>query len=501
MNKTVNRIIWITICVILTMTTTASSFDFSKVKKKITEYNLDNGLKIIIMERHDAPVVSFVTWANVGGSDDPKGYTGLAHMFEHMAFKGTKYIGSKNIEEELKLIAAEDSIFMELRKERLKGRYADSTRLAILNKAYDTARETSYELVVPNEFSQIVEREGGVGLNAGTSMDFTMYTSSYPSNKVELWMAMESQRFKEPVLREMFKERDVIMEERRMTLESSPFGRLIDEMKAAAFKAHPYGIAIIGHTSDINNYTREAAMAFYKEHYVPSNMVIAVVGDVKTKDIIKLAEKYWGSIPYQSPPEPVTTVEPEQKSERRVYMEDPSQPLLVAGWHIPESTHPDWLAIEALADYFGQGRTSMLHKNLVKEKKIAVQVGVYPGYPASKYPCLFLVYAIPSQNHSNEECEKQILTEIEKLKTELIPLAEVEKIKARAKAELIFNLDSNGGLAAQLAAYQTYSGDWRELFNELDKINAITAEDIQRVAKQYLNRDNCTVGVMNTIEN
>lgn len=501
MNKTVNRIIWTAICIILAMAVTATSFDFSKIKKKITEHDLDNGLKIIIMERHDAPVVSFITWANVGGSDDPKEYTGLAHMFEHMAFKGTQYIGSKNIEEELKLIAVEDSIFMELRKERLKGRHVDSARLAKLTEAYDVAREAAFELVVPSEFSQIVEREGGVGLNAGTSMDFTMYMSSYPSNKVELWMAMESQRFKEPILREMFKERDVIMEERRMVLESSPFGRLIDEMKAAAFKAHPYGISIIGHTSDINNYTREAAMDFYRKYYVPSNMVIAIVGDVKTKDVIKLTEKYWGSIPYQPSPEPATTVEPKQKSERRVYMEDPSQPLFVAGWHIPESTHPDWLAIEALADYFGEGRTSMLYKNLVKDKKIAARIGVYAGYPASKYPCLFLTYAIPSQGHSNEECEEQILAEIEKLKTELIPQEEVEKIKARAKAELIFNLDNNRGLAMQLAAYQTYSGDWRELFNELDRINAITAEDIQRVANQYLNRDNCTVGVMNTIEN
>ncbi|MCP4584193.1 MAG: insulinase family protein [candidate division Zixibacteria bacterium] len=488
-------------CIILLMVTNAIGFDFSKLEKSVTERTLDNGLKILVLERHDAPVVSFVTWVNVGGADDPKECTGLAHMFEHMAFKGTRDIGSKNIDDELKLIAIEDSIYMELRSERNKGRLADSSRLAELLKAYDDAREASFELVEPNEFSQIVEREGGVGLNAGTSMDFTMYITSYPSNRLELWMAMESARFANPVLREMYKERDVVAEERRMGIESSPFGRLLDDMRSAAFKAHPYTNPIVGHASDIQNYSREAAGAFYEKHYVPSNMVIAIVGDVKTKEVLKLAEKYWSPLPNKPKPEAISTIEPVQKGERRIVQEDPAQPLLIIGWHIPEETHPDKLVIDALVDYFGQGRTSLLYESLVKDKKIASQIGVFAGYPASKYPSLCLTYVIPSQGHTAAECEEQVYTELEKILAELIAVEEVEKIKARAKSNFVFGLDNNTGLAMQLAAYQTYWGDWHALFSELDRINAVTAQDIQDVAKKYFTKENRTVAIMNTIEN
>lgn len=477
------------------------AFDFSKIEKGVVEQTLDNGLKIIVLERHEAPVASFVTWANVGGSDDPKGYTGLAHMFEHMAFKGTRSIGSKDIDTEVGLIASEDSIYMELRRERQKGDSADSTRLADLEKAFEDAREASYEYVIPNEFSQIIEREGGVGLNAGTSMDFTVYMSSYPSNKAELWMAMESDRFSNPVLREMYKEKDVIAEERRQQLESSPFGRLLDELMASGFKAHPYGVSIVGHASDIQNFTREAAFAYYNKYYVPSNMVVAIVGDVKSKDIFKMADDYFGGLPVKPKPEPVTTIEPEQKAERRIFLEDPAQPLFAVGYHIPEETHPDWPAIEALADYYGQGRTSLLYKKLVKEKKIAAQVGVYAGYPASKYPSIFLVWAVPTPGSSLEEIESDIFNELEKLQTELIPDEEVEKIRARAKADFIFGLNSNLGMAMQLAAYQTYYGDWQEMFNQLDKINAVTSEAIKNVANKYFIKHNRTVAIMESVEN
>lgn len=501
MKKVFQRSLFVAVIFALMFTGNALGFDFSKIENSVKEHTLDNGLKIIVLERHDAPVVSFVTLADVGGCDDPKGYSGLAHMFEHMAFKGTRTIGSKDIEKEMELIAVEDSVYMELRKERLKGRQADETRLAELEKAYDEAREASFELVVQNEFGQIVEREGGVRLNAGTSKDYTVYNMSYPSNKTELWMRMESDRFKNPVLREMYKERDVIMEERHQVVDARPFGRLLEELLASAFKAHPYGISIVGHESDINNYTREAAMAYYKKYYVPSNLVLSIVGDVKAKDVFKLAEKYWGDIPFSPKPEPVTIVEPEQKAERRIYLEDPSQPLFAACYHIPEGIHPDFPVVEAIADYYGQGRTSLLYKKLVKEKKTAAQVGVFPGYPASKYPTLIIVFAVPTPGSDLAELEADIWAELDKIKNEPIPAEEVEKIKSRAKSSFIFGLDSNMGMAMQLAFYQTYNGDWHEMFNELDRINAITAEDIQKVANEYFNRMNRTVALMETASN
>ena len=500
MVRSVTRVFILLIGLSLLSVTTVSGFDFSKLENSVTEFTLENGLKIIVMERHEAPVISFVTFANVGAVDDPKGYTGLAHMFEHMAFKGTTTLGTKDIKKERELIAVEDSVFLELRAERKKGRLADSAKIEALEAAYDEAREASYEYVVPNELGNVVEREGGIGLNAGTGYDFTVYFMNFPSNRLELWMALESERFLNPVLREMYKERDVVAEERRMRTDSNPFGRLFEEFLAVAFKAHPYGIPVIGHMSDIQNYSRPAGRAYFEKYYSPSNLTIAIVGDVKPKDVKKLVEKYWGRLPYRPAPERIATVEPEQLGERRVVLEDPSQPIYLVGWHIPEGIHPDRPALDALVDYLGQGRTSLLYKNLVKEKKIAMNVAAFAGFPGGKYPALLGAFAMASSDHTNEECETEIFKEVEKLKDELISEEDLAKIKARTKASLINQLDDNQGLAFQLTYYQVSWGDWRELFQELDRINAVTAEDVQRVAKKYLTKKNRVVGMINTEE-
>jgi predicted Zn-dependent peptidase len=478
----------------------SSAFDFSQLENSVVEHTLKNGLKIIVLERHDAPVVSFNTFADVGSVDDPKGYTGIAHMFEHMAFKGTTTFGTKDYAKEKELIRVEDSIFMVLRDERTKGMFADSAKIEKLTKEYEAAREASFALVEPNAFGQTVSREGGVGLNAGTASDWTSYFCNLPSNRVELWMSLESERFLNPVLREMYKERDVVAEERRMRTESNPIGRMVEQFLALGFLAHPYGVPGIGHMSDIQYYSRKEAEAFFEKYYGPANLTIAIVGDVNAKDVIKMAEKYWGRIPYRPKPARIATVEPVQKGERRMEMEDPSQPVYLAGWHIPEVTNPDRPAIDAMLDYLAGGRTSLLYKKLIKEKKMAAQAAGFAGFPGDKYPTMALVYAIPAPKVSNAEFEKEILGEVERLKEELIPAEEVEKIKARAKAQFVNGLNSNNGLAFQLATYQTTWGNWREMFRQLDRINNVKPEDIQRVAKEYFTKNNRTVVQMNTIE-
>jgi len=478
----------------------AFAFDFSEVEKSVSETTLDNGLKIIVMERHDAPVASFVTYANVGGVDDPKEYTGLAHMFEHMAFKGTTTLGTTDIIAEEKAMAVEDSIWALLRAERKKGMLADSTKLAQLQEAFDKAIDDANQYVKPNEFDHILETQGAVGINAGTGKDMTQYIMSLPSNKLELWMAMESERFLHPVLREMYRERNVIAEERKQTLENNPIMRTIDAMASTAFSAHPYGISIVGHMSDIQNYNRAEAEEFFKKYYIPSNMILAIVGDVDPKEVFKLAKKYWGRIPSGPKPEPVATVEPPQNGKKEVDLHDPAQPLFAVAYHIPAGTDPDWPVVQAIADYLGQGRTSLLYKNLVKDKKIAADVGVYAGWPGNKYPSLAFAYAMPAAGHTNEECEEQVLAEIDRLKSEPIPAEELEKIKARATAGFVNGLRSNLGMAIQLASFQNDFGDWRALFRELDRIKGVTPEDVQRVAKEYFNEDNETIARLNTVE-
>ncbi len=490
----------VTACLVLLAAPTLFGFDFSTLEKSVSETTLDNGLKIIVMERHDAPVASFITFANVGGVDDPKEYTGLAHMLEHMAFKGTTTLGTTDIEAELKAMKVEDSIWALLRAERKKGLRADSTQLAELQQAFDDAIETANEYVKPSEFNHILEKEGGISINAGTGKDQTIYVVSLPSNKLELWMAMESERFLNPVLREMYRERNVIVNERLQVLDNNPIMRTIDAMQSTAFSAHPYGISIVGHMSDIKNYSRDAVKEYFKKYYIPSNLIVAIVGDVKPKEVFKLAKKYWGRIPSGPKPERVATIEPPQKGEKRVTLHDPAQPLFAIAYHIPSGTHPDWPVLEAISDYLGQGRTSLLYKNLVKEKKIASNVGVWAGWPGNKYPCLCIAFAMPATGHTNEECEEQILAEIKRFKDELIPVEEVEKIQARAKAGFVNGLRSNMGMAQQLAAYENDWGSWRELFQQLDRINAVTPEDIQRVAREYFTEENRTVAKLNTVE-
>ncbi|MCG8605722.1 insulinase family protein [bacterium] len=474
--------------------------NLAEFEKKVTEFTLENGLHFIVVERHEAPVVSFHTYADVGSVDEVKGITGMAHVFEHLAFKGSNTVGTKDYEAEIKAMAKVDKAYLSLKAERRKGDEADQERLKQLEEQFKTAQEGAKEFLELDEFDRAFTQQGGSGLNASTSWDATRYIISLPSNKVELWMSLESDRFLNPVLREFYKERDVVMEERRLRTESQPVGRLLEEFIAVAYKAHPYGEPVVGHMSDLQTMTRAEAKTFFEKYYAPSNLTIGIVGNVKPKEVKKLAETYFGRIPARPKPDPVETIEPPQLGERRVTVEDPSQPFVLIGYHKPNIKHKDNAVFDAISDIIGTGRTSRLYKNLVKEKKIAIAASGFQGIPGNKYPGLFLFFGVPTKGHTNEECEEAITEEIERLKAELVNPAELEKAKTRSRATLIRQLSSNSGLAGQLAFYKTVTGDWRNLFKRLDQIDQVTAEDIQRVANQYFVPTNKTVGVIVTKE-
>jgi len=468
--------------------------DLAAFEKRMTEFTLDNGLKFLILERHEAPVVSFHIHADVGAVDEVKGITGMAHLFEHLAFKGTKTIGTKNYDAEAKAMARMDELFDAIKAERRKAEPGQA-HLEQLQKQFEAAQAEAQKHIENDEYWDVYQREGGTYFNAYTDQDYTCYIVSLPSNKIELWMSLESDRFANPVLREFYKEKNVVMEERRM-MENNPRGRLYEEFEAIAYLAHPYGESVLGHMSDLQTLTRREAEAFFKKYYSPSNLTIAIAGDVDPQKVRNLAEKYFDGIPSSPKPEPVETVEPPQRGERRVVIEDPAQPGIVIGYHQPGINHPDNAIFGAIAQIIGTGRTSRLHKSLVKDKKIAVNVSAWPG--GSKYPGLFTFSAMPAKDHTGEECEQAIYAEIEKLKTELVSPEELKKAKIRVRAGLIRELDSNFALAMELAFYDVITGDWRNLFRELDKIERVTAEDIQRVAKEYFTKKNRSVGIINT---
>lgn len=473
--------------------------EFREIESRVSEFTLKNGMKFLVLERKKAPVASFVTYADVGSAQEVKGITGLAHLFEHMAFKGTDKIGTKDYARERVALEKVEQAYAALREEKRKGAKADPEKLKKLEEAFRQAQEEAGKYVASNEFGEAVERAGGRQLNATTAADRTMYFFSLPSNHMELWFWLESERFLNPVFREFYKERDVVMEERRL-MESQPVGKLLEEFLAAAYKAHPYGEPVIGHMSDLENLTTADAVAFFRKYYIPSNLVAAVVGDVDPKRVRELAERYFGRIPGGPKPEPLRTVEPPQEAERRVTMWLRAQRMVLMGYHKPDINHPDDAVYDAISSLLSEGRSSRLYRGLVRDRKVATQVAGFPGLPGQKYPGLFIFFAMTAPGRTNQEVEKAIEEELERLIKEPVSKEELDGVKRRARASLLRQLDDNLGLAIQLSSMQALTGDWRNLFRQLDKINAVTPEDIQRVAKATFTRTNKTVAVIEPLE-
>jgi predicted Zn-dependent peptidase len=474
----------------------APAQNLAEFEKSITEFTLDNGLHFIVLERHEAPVISFHTYADVGSVDDPKGRTGLAHMFEHMAFKGTPVVGTRDYEKESSALERVDQAMDALEAERRKGHLADSERLQALRQDVDKAVQEAAQLANSEEFSRLIEENGGTGLNAGTASDATFYVMSLPSNRLELWFYLESERFLHPVFRDFYKERDVVREERRMRSESNPLGKLVEVFLAAAYLAHPYGWPGVGWASDIEGLTVDDARQFFETYYVPSNMTIAIAGDVDPKQVKSLAETYFARLPKRPLPPEIETAEPPQEGQRRVEVVSESQPIALLGYKKPSKYDPDRAVFDVISSVLSGGRTSWFYKELVRDRQIALQAGGFPDFPGDKYTSLFLFYSFPSSGHSVEENEQAMYELIERLKTDGPDQETLEMVKTKARAGLIAGLDSNSGLASQLASYHVGYGDWRQLFRWLDEINKVTAADVQRVAKQYFTPQNRTVAYL-----
>ncbi len=483
---------------ILILTAFAAAQDVSSFEKRITVKKLPNGLTILICERPEAPVFSFATMVDAGSAQDPLGKTGLAHMFEHMAFKGTDKIGTTNYAAEKPALEKVEIAYAAYIAERDKTVGRDETRLQQLEKAWKDAIAAADQYVKSNEFSKIIEQNGGEDLNASTSYDSTDYAYSLPANRLELWAYLESERFLHPVLREFYKERNVVIEERRMRTDSNPNGRLQEQFIAEAFEAHPYHRPTVGWMSDLNSFSATDAKKFFDQYYVAANMVVAVAGDVKAAQAMPILEKYFSRLPMSHKPDETTTVEPPQNSERTVTLHETEQPFYMEGYHRPDYKSKDDAIYDAISDLMSEGRTSRLYRALVRDKKMASFAAGFSGMPGSKYPHLFAFYAVPLPGHSTQEMAKGIHEEIERLKKEDVSDEELKMIKTRAKAGLIRGLAENSGLAEQLAYYQTRYGDWRELFGSVDRIDKVTKADIRRVANETFSDANRTVGVIET---
>ena len=484
------RIRFLLVAIILLFCTTAYG---QKLELDVREHILDNGIKLLMLEKHDVPIVSLRIVYKVGSVNEHPGITGASHLFEHMMFKGTEIFGIKDYDSEKPLLEREDELISKISVEETKGNDADKEKIKQLEGDLKEVWEKQKELIVKDEMWSIYLKNGATGLNASTGSDATYYYCNLPANRLELWAFMESDRMKNLVLREFYSERDVVMEERRLRTENSPFGLLIEQLNAATYTAHPYGWPVIGWMSDIANIKKAEVSRYFQQYYSPNNAVIVVVGDINPDEVIKLIERYFGDVQSQPPPPDVTTVEPEQRGERRIYVEYDANPILSIAYHKPAVGHPDQYVFDVIEAILSHGRTSRLYKSLIEEKRMAVMAHAY-GEP-SKYADTFLFFCTPRHPHTAEDVEEAIYEELERLKTTPVTDRELQKVKNQLEADFIRSLESASGLASKISSYEALS-EWRYINTLVEKTIAVTPEDIMRVANKYFTKTNRTVAIL-----
>lgn len=460
---------------------------------RVIERTLTNGLRVLIVQRPVVPTVSYNLTVRVGSVDEPGGQSGLAHVFEHMAFKGTETIGTRDFATERPLLAELDRIEAEIQLERAGPGGGDADRLADLRRRFAEVQEQARALVVPNEYGAIYDRQGSVGFNASTGADLTRYVVSLPANRLPLWIALEADRFSRPVFREFYTERDVVMEERRMRVENSPGGKLYEAFLTAAFAAHPYRVPTIGWSSEVSRLTGREAREFFERHYGPGNAVLAIVGDVDAEETLRRLAASFGAIPARPRPVRIPTVEPRQEGLRRIDVEYDAQPELMMGYHRPGIDHPDDPVFDVIESLLSSGRRSRLYTDLVAARQVAIAASASSGEPGARYPNLFVLRGIPRAPHTLEDVEAALLDQVARLQREEVSARELERVVNRLDAGLVRSLQSNAGLASQLAYFETVAGDWRYVLRIRDRVAAVTAHDVRRVASTWLVDRNRTI--------
>lgn len=452
---------------------------------RVKEFTLGNGIRVLMVERRQSPTISLTIRFRVGAVDENLGQTGTAHLLEHMLFKGTKTLGTRNYAEEEPILERMEQAARRLDAERAKGKNGDMALIRKMEQDLEKLQAEHRKWVVKDEIEFLYSQNGGVGFNAMTSADTTAYVVSLPANRLELWARIESDRILNPVLREFYSERDVVLEERRRSIDSQPERQLVENFLAAAFLAHPYGRPVIGWPSDVRFLDREETARFFRTFYSPANMVLALVGDLRPEEARPVVERYFGRIPSQPLPPPLHTTEPEQLGERRIQVVSPANPQLIIGFHKPNPPAADDAVCDMIEGLLSYGRTSRFYRRLVEEEKIATQVSASNGFPGERYANLFTIFAAPRNPHSAEELEKAIFAELDRLRTEEVPEAELKKVRNQMQAHFLRQLSSNSRLAYWLSYGQALFGDWRFIVRRLEAYEKVTAAEVRRVAGQY----------------
>ncbi len=472
----------------------------------VEEVVLDNGMTVLLLPRPGDPNVAAGWVAKVGSVYERPGITGVAHLFEHMMFKGTATIGTRNIEQDLQLIAELDQVKADIRVE--ESTLLEAQRLGQIEDAGDPARRTprhqelierfdalldeQSELIIKEDFSRLYSGQGASGMNAGTSYDYTIYFVNVPANKLELWFWMESDRLANPVFREFYSEREVVHEERRLRTDSTPIGKFQEQFNAMFWESSPYSWPIVGWPSDLEGITRQEALTFFDVYYAPNNLTAALVGDFDPAEAKALAERYFGRLQRgERPPVQPRTREMPQLSEKRMHASADTNPQVEVRYHSVPDGHVDEPPLVVLGQMLN-GRTGRLYKTLVEEQEVATNAS--GGQSGMKFEGMFSLRGTAKDGHTPEEVEQALYAEIERLKTEPVEPRELQKVKNQNAASNFRGLRSNYGLMNQLLVREAWRG-WETINTDPALYDAVTAEDVMRVANTYFELENRSVAI------
>ncbi len=463
--------------------------------QNVRELLLPNGMKFLLYRRGEAPIFTGYVRFRAGGIEEEMGKTGLAHFLEHMAFKGTRTLGTTDFEKEKPILDEIEKVGEEL---GLEYRGTPSTeKIAALKERLKTLHQEEAKYLVTEEVAKTMQENGGDDYNATTSKDMTSYFVSLPSDKLKFWATMESERIFKPVFREFYEEKDVVLEERRMRVDNDPDGLLYEALLEKAFEKSPYRWPTIGHEKDLLGLTIKDLEAFFRRYYTPSRAVGTLVGNFDMEAAERILRETFGKIEAADTTEaPVPVEEPPQAGERPVLLSRPARPRLMIAYHKPTLPNEDDYLFDLLDQILGRGRSSRLYRSLVLDKKVASDVDTESSIPGSRLPNLFLIEATPIGVRTPEEVLRMIDVEIERIQREGVTPEELEKVKNRLTMDLLWKMKTNEGLASQLSYFQVVAGDWRYLAGYLDQINRFGTEDIKRLATQYLNRNNRTIAIL-----
>ena len=467
------------------------------LRDQVTLVTLDNGMRVIFVEDDAAPVITFNLMFDVGGVDEPAGLGGIAHMVEHMAFKGTPSVGSLDPEGEAAVLAEVEVLALNLEHLRKTG---TSEEVEAAQAAFDEARTRAQRLALTSPLDDLFSTNGGVGLNASTSYDRTSYTLALPSNRLELYARVYADVLFGTTFRLFYEERDVVRQERRQRNDDDPQGFLLEAFTQEAFGIHPYGRSLIGPPEEIETYTASEAQAFFEAFYHPNRAVLALVGDIDVDRDLPIIERFFGVLEPGPDLRPRAAEEPPQLAERRVAVEYDAEPQIVIGYHKPTYPHRDAFILDLVDAVLSTGRTSRLFRRMVLQDQSALDITTISAYPGTRFDNLFVFYGLPRAPFGTDDLETAFLEEIERLKTNLVSEEELQKVKNQVRAASVLGLASASGLASSLAFNELFAGGWETFIDDVEVYQTITAEEIRDAARRYFTEENRTVAVLVTEE-